>query len=94
MLWHLFLVHDDYGTRVGKAIGLSAKDVKKLEPLKGQELTDEDKQRLKNLGGNGDKIDPKAWGTWTASVPNYRARAEEVLNGMKGVKLELATVGQ
>jgi len=94
MLWHFFLVHDDYGMRVAKALGMSAKDVKKLEPLKGQELTDEDKQRLQNLGSNGDKIDPKAWGTWTASVPNYRASAEEVLGGMKGVKLELATVGK
>jgi len=92
MLWHFFLVHDDYGMRVAKALGMSAKDVKKLEPLKGQELTDEDKQRLQNLGSNGDKIDPKAWGTWTASVPNYRASAEEVLGGMKGVKIELASV--
>jgi len=92
MLWHFFLVHDDYGMRVAKALGLSTKDVKKLEPLKGQELTDEDKQRLQNLGSNGDKIDPKAWGTWTASVPNYRASAEEVLGGMKGVKIELASV--
>jgi catalase len=92
MLWHLFLVHDDYGTRVGKAIGLTAKDVKHLEPLKGQVLTDEDKTRLQNLGSNGDKIDPKAWPKWTGSVPNYRARAEEVLGGMKGVKTELASV--
>jgi catalase len=92
MLWHLYLVHDDYGNRVGQAIGLTAKDVKKLEPLKGQVLTDEDKQRLQNLGNNGDKIDPKAWGKWTASVPNYKASAEEVLGGMKGVKVELASV--
>ena len=92
MLWHLFLVHDDYGTRVGKAIGLAANDVKKLGPLAGQILTDEDQRRLQNLGNNGDKIDPKAWGKWTASVPNYRASAEEVLNGMKGVKIELASV--
>jgi catalase len=92
MLWHLFLVHDDYGTRVAKTLGMSAKDVKKLEPLKGQVLTDEDKQRLQNLGSNGDTIDPKAWGTWTASVPNHRATAEEVLGGMKGVKVELASV--
>jgi catalase len=94
MLWHFFLVHDDYGTRVAKALGMSAKDVKKLEPLKGQVLTDEDTQRLQNLGSNGDTIDPKAWGAWTASVPNYRASAEDVLNGMKGVKLELASVGK
>ena len=90
MVWHLLLVHDDYGTRVGEAIRLKAKDVKDLEPLKGQLLTDEDKARLQNLGNNGDTVEPKAWGTWTASVPNYQATAEEVLGGMKGVKAELA----
>src|SRR3712207_4849997 len=26
MVWHLLLVHDDYGNRVGRAIGLSAED--------------------------------------------------------------------
>ncbi len=83
MLWHLLLVHDDYGTRVGKAIGLGAGDVKHLEPLAGQVLTDDDQQRLKKLGQNGDKIDAKAWGKWTSSVPDRRATADEVLNGMK-----------
>jgi catalase len=88
MLWHFFLIHDDYGTRVGKALGMTAKDVAKLEPLPGQVLTGEDQQRLKNLGNNGDRIDPNAWGKWTSSVHNYQAKAEEVLNGMKGVKTE------
>ncbi|MEX1128421.1 MAG: catalase [Vicinamibacterales bacterium] len=87
MLWHFFLVHDDYGTRVGKALGMTATDVAKLEPLPGQMLTDEDQRRLTNLGNNGDTIDPGAWGTWTSSVPNYQAKADEVLNGMKGVKI-------
>ena len=83
MLWHLFLVHDDYGTRVGTALGMTAADVKHLQPLAGQLLTDEDKARLAKLGNNGDKIDPRAWGTWTSSVPNYRASAEDVLGGMR-----------
>jgi len=85
MLWHFFLVHDDYGKRVGEHFGMTAKDVKKLEPLNGQVLTDEDKKRLKNLGENGDVIDPTVWGTHTSSVHNHQATAEEVLNGMKGV---------
>jgi len=85
MLWHLFLVHDDYGTRVGKALGMTAADVKHLQPLAGQILTEEDKARLQKLGNNGDKIDPTVWGTWTSSVKNYRATAEEVLGGMQGV---------
>jgi catalase len=83
MLWHLLLVHDDYGTRVGKALGLSAGDVKHLQPLPGQVVTEEDKTRLQRLGNNGDKIDPKVWGTWTSSVTNYKAAAEEVLGGMR-----------
>jgi catalase len=59
-----------------------------LEPRKGQILTAEDQKRLKNLGNNGDKIDPNAWSKWTSSVHNHQAKAEEVLNGMKGVKIE------
>src|SRR5215213_2840681 len=46
MVWHLLLVHDDYGTRVGKAIGISAADVARLAPLPGQVLTAEDQARL------------------------------------------------
>jgi len=81
MLWHLFLVHDDYGARVGQMIGLSADDVRHLGPLPHQVLTDEDQQRLKKLGNNGDQIDPTVWGKWTSSVRNYPAKAEEVLEG-------------
>jgi catalase len=83
MLWHLFLIHDDYGTRVGRKLGMTAADVRRLEPLAGQVLTDEDRARLQKLGENGDAIDPKAWGTWTSSVPNHQATAEEVLGGMR-----------
>ncbi|MHA3774444.1 catalase [Verrucomicrobiota bacterium sgz303538] len=81
MLWHLFLVHDDYGNRVGQALGMTAKDVAHLAPLPGQVLTEDDKKRLQNLGNNGDKIDPTVWGQWTSSVKNHRATAEEVLSG-------------
>ena len=85
MLWHLFMVHDDYGTRVGQKIGLSASDVAKLAPLPTQILTEDEKKRLQNLGRNGDRIDPTVWGTWTSSVHNHQATAEDVLNG--GVKI-------
>jgi catalase len=88
MLWHLFMVHDDYGTRVGQKIGLTANDVAKLQPLATQVLTEDEKKRVQNLGKNGDKIDPTAWGQWTSSVHNHQAKAEDVLNGMKGVKVE------
>jgi catalase len=82
MLWHLLLVHDDYGNRVAEALGMSAADVRHLEPLPGQVLTEEDRRRLRTLGDNGDGIDPEVWGQWTGSVENRRATAEEVLGGM------------
>jgi catalase len=82
MLWHLLLVHDDYGNRVAEALGTSAADVRHLEPLPGQVLTEEDQRRLRKLGENGDGIDPEVWGQWTSSVENRRASAEEVLGGM------------
>jgi catalase len=85
MLWHFFLIHDDYGTRVGEALGITADDVRHLAPLPGQLLTDEDKRRLEKLGNNGDTIDPNAWPKWTSSVENRQATAEEVLGGMREV---------
>jgi len=86
MLWHLFLVHDDYGSRVATRLGMTAADVKNLEPLPGQVLTDEDKKRRENLGSNGDAIDPTAWGKHTGSVKDDEASADEVLGGMKDVE--------
>src|SRR5690606_20259576 len=81
MLWHFLLIHDDYGNRVGQMLGMSADDVRHLQPLPKQVLTDEDQQRLGKLGNNGDVIDPEVWGQWTSSVKNYQATAEEVLEG-------------
>ncbi len=81
MIWHFLLVHDDYGSRVGQALGITADDVRHLDILPGQLLTDEDRKRLASLGSNGDTIDPTAWGIWTGSVKNRRASAEEVLGG-------------
>ena len=81
MVWHFFLIHDDYGRRVGEKLGISAEDVRKLGPLPKQEVTEEDRHRLQNLGANGDVIDPSDWGQWTSSVKNHKATAEEVLMG-------------
>ncbi|WP_151770638.1 catalase [Streptomyces abyssomicinicus] len=52
MVWHFLLVENDFGARVGEGLGIAAKDVAHLEPLESQDLTDEDKQRLRNLGNN------------------------------------------
>jgi catalase len=83
MLWHFFLVHDDYGTRVGKAIGLDAAAVRRLKPLPGQVLTAEDETRLEKLGSNGDTLREAKPRRWTSSVPNHPAKAEDVLGGMR-----------
>jgi catalase len=81
MVWHFFLVHDDYGSRVGEKLGISAEGVRGLGPLPKQVLTDDEERRLQNLGKNGDVIDPSVWGQWTSSVKNHKATAEEVLMG-------------
>jgi catalase len=90
MLWHLFLVHNEYGARVGKRLGMTAADVKHLTPLPGQVLTEEDEARLQKLGDSGDVIDPNVWGRHTSSVTNYQASAEEVLGG----KLTVTAAGK
>jgi catalase len=53
MVWHFLLVEDDLGLRVGEGLGITPTDVKNLEPLPRQTLTDEDMTRLANLGKNG-----------------------------------------
>ncbi|THG39213.1 catalase [Sphingomonas olei] len=83
MLWHFFLVHDDYGARVADKLGMSLADVSGLEPLPKQVLTEEDQRRLKSLGRNGDAVDPSGWGQWTSSVKNRQTSSEEVLAGMR-----------
>ena len=79
MLWHFFLVHDDYGSNVGKAIGLTAKHVHHLAPLAKQVLTEEDTRRLENLGANGDHLDKSKYGKHTGSVETHMAKAEDLL---------------
>jgi catalase len=81
MVWHFFMVHDEYGRRVGEKLGISAEDVRKKDPLPKQVFTEDEQRRLRNLGNNGDKIDAAVWGQWTSSVQNYKASAEEVLLG-------------
>ena len=53
MVWHFFLVEDELGDRVGEGLGIKASDVAHLEPLQSQTLSEEDRQRLANLGNNG-----------------------------------------
>jgi catalase len=53
MLWHLYLCEDELGARVGDGIGISLEEIKDLPPLATQTLTDEEQERLRNLGNNG-----------------------------------------
>jgi catalase len=53
MIWHLFMIEDELGQRVGAGIGISADDVRGMEPLATQVLTEEELARAANLGHNG-----------------------------------------
>ncbi|GAA2053924.1 catalase [Williamsia deligens] len=53
MVWHFFMADDELGARVGQGLGLSADDVRDLEPLPSQTLSDEEEMRRKGLGDNG-----------------------------------------
>ena len=53
MVWHLLMVEDELGLRVGEGIGVSVDDVRDLPPLATQTLNDEERARLANLGSNG-----------------------------------------
>jgi catalase len=70
MVWHFLLVENDLGLRVGEALGITPDDVSALAPLPGQDLTDEDHQRLTNLGKNPPR-DVEGL-TMTHCVPNTR----------------------
>ncbi len=52
-VWHLLMCEDDYGQRVGEGLGISADDVRGLEPLATQTLSEAEVQRAANLGNNG-----------------------------------------
>ncbi|GAA5047330.1 catalase [Thermocatellispora tengchongensis] len=71
MVWHLLLVEDDLGLRVGEGLGIGPQDVAHLEPLPKQTLTEEDRARLANLGKNGPRDVTGL--KMTHCVPNERA---------------------
>jgi len=53
MVWHFFLCEDTLGRRIGEGLGISADDVRHLPPLASQTLTEQEQDRLANLGKNG-----------------------------------------
>jgi catalase len=70
MVWHLFLCEDEYGRRVGEGLGITADDVRHLPPLQSQTLSDQEKERLANLGKNGPR--DVSGLVMTHCVPNER----------------------
>ncbi len=74
MVWHLLMVDDDLGARVGQGLDISADDVRHLEPLGTQALSDEEQQRLSNLGKNGPRDVTGL--TMTHCVPNEHVTVE------------------
>jgi len=70
MTWHLFMVEDELGQRVGEGLGISADDVRGLPPLQSQTLTEAELQRAANLGKNGPR--DVSGLVMTHCVPNER----------------------
>jgi catalase len=68
MVWHFFMCDDELGQRVGEGLGISADDVRHLEPLQTQTLSEEELQRAANLGKNGPRDVTGL--TMTHCVPN------------------------
>jgi catalase len=47
------MCEDELGQRVGQGLGITADDVRGLEPLPSQTLNDAERERAANLGKNG-----------------------------------------
>jgi catalase len=75
MVWHLLMVEDELGLRVGEGIGVTVDDVRDLAPLPTQTLDDEERARLAGLGANGprDVSDVEM----THCVPNEHVEVSE-----------------
>jgi catalase len=52
-VWHLLMAEDELGLRVGEGIGISPDDVRGLEPLASQTLSEAELERAANVGKNG-----------------------------------------
>ena len=74
MVWHFLMADDELGLRVGEGLGISVDDVKDLPPLQSQTLSDDELQRLANLGKNGPR--DVAGLKMTHVVPNERVVVE------------------
>jgi len=55
MVWHLLMCEDELGLRVGEGLSIAPDDVRHLEPLASQTLSDVELERAANLGKNGSR---------------------------------------
>jgi catalase len=53
MVWHWYMADDELGQRVGDGLGIGLDEVKDLEPLATQTLSEAELRRAANLGHNG-----------------------------------------
>ncbi|OMQ14756.1 catalase [Modestobacter sp. VKM Ac-2676] len=70
MVWHFYMCDDELGQRVGEGLGITADDVRGLEPLQSQTLSEEELARAANLGKNGPRDVTGL--KMTHTVPNER----------------------
>ncbi|CAA9491031.1 MAG: Catalase KatE [uncultured Solirubrobacteraceae bacterium] len=75
MVWHLLMCEDELGLRVGEGLGIGVEDVASLPPLQSQTLSEEDLERLRNLGNNGPR--DVTGHVMTHCVPNERVAVAE-----------------
>ncbi|CAN5152834.1 catalase [soil metagenome] len=68
MVWHLLMCEDELGLRVGEGLGITPDDVRHLEPLATQTLSEQERERMSSLGKNGPR-DVEGH-TMTHCVPN------------------------
>src|SRR4051812_10980920 len=74
MVWHLLMCEDELGLRVGEGLNIGPDDVRHLEPLATQTLSEDELQRVANLGKNGPR--DVSGLTMTHCVPNEHVVVE------------------
>jgi catalase len=70
MVWHMYMCEDEMGRRVSETTGITLEEVKDLPPLQSQTLSQEEQERLRNLGNNGPR--DVSGHQMTHCVPNER----------------------
>ena len=83
MVWHFLMCDDELGLRVGEGLGITVEDVRGLPPLQTQTLSEEEAERLRNLGNNGPR--DVTGHVMTHCVPNERVAVAEDAEALSAV---------